>query len=487
VPWDCREAPCPGLAFCDLATGTCLPGCAFDEQCGPNEACQLDRHECGCAPGFHRCGGACVSDQAPATCGGRCEPCPGDANGDAVCTAGTCGLACDSGTLLCGGRCAPCPAGGGASFGCDGDRCVADTCSAGFRLCGGACAACPAAAETGCSGAACVALACPSGQVLCASGCCSWTIETVVSELPSGIDLVLGAGATRWVSYTTVVGGQSLVRAARSTGGAWTAETVIAGGSPADVTAIDLDSTGAPRVASVERNAWSLRVAQRGGSGWVVSTIATSLAEAAVSIAIDGKDKAHVIYEGAGGLRHAFGPPWDSEGLTGFVATPVAAMDAAGGLHVAYARDLEGDLVYLRRGVAGGWTSKTYAPPEPVAGDLAIAVSAGGDARIAYRSDSGRVYVARFAGGWQEDLVTDDSQPSGLALAVHPGTGEPHVVFLDDAQRVVYAVRGPSGWVTSVVAPGTVGPGPVLAVELGPAGSPVIAFVSSAGGLRIAR
>ena len=177
--WDCRSAPCPGLAYCDLGSGTCIPGCAFDDQCAASEACSVASHTCECLVDTHRCGGACVSSTSTSSCGSACAPCPGDPNGAPTCDGVRCGLSCNVGTLLCEGACAPCPSGGGSSFVCDGARCVADACGAGFRLCGSGCAACPSSLETACDGDRCVAASCPEGEVLCDEGCCPWAFDTV--------------------------------------------------------------------------------------------------------------------------------------------------------------------------------------------------------------------------------------------------------------------------------------------------------------------
>src|SRR5262249_48624436 len=76
-PPDCRTAGCPGLTYCDLATGTCRPGCIRDEQCtGASERCDTATRSCVCTAAHHRCAGVCRADDAVATCGASCTPCP---------------------------------------------------------------------------------------------------------------------------------------------------------------------------------------------------------------------------------------------------------------------------------------------------------------------------------------------------------------------------------------------------------------------------
>jgi len=150
---DCRETPCVGLTYCDLATGDCLPGCFESSQCSDHERCDTGSHSCICEGGFHDCGGVCVDDDGAAHCGDRCAPCPGDLHGDATCATGLCGISCDVDYHLCGGscvsdlspdhcgsRCDPCPTGSSGEPACVDRQCTL-SCSAGTHLCGSACVA----------------------------------------------------------------------------------------------------------------------------------------------------------------------------------------------------------------------------------------------------------------------------------------------------------------------------------------------------------
>lgn len=107
---DCRTngVPCTGFTYCDAVTGSCLRGCAADAQCvEDNEVCDEASHRCSCAPGFHQCGVACVSDASVDTCGASCTPCPTPPNGSATCDLGACGFVCDPDYEPCGDACCP--------------------------------------------------------------------------------------------------------------------------------------------------------------------------------------------------------------------------------------------------------------------------------------------------------------------------------------------------------------------------------------------
>jgi hypothetical protein len=85
------------LAHC----GTC--GNACPSPTNGAAACVAGRCEVACDGGFHRCGGACVSDGAVASCGARCEPCPARADATSSCAAGACGFTCNAGFADCDG------------------------------------------------------------------------------------------------------------------------------------------------------------------------------------------------------------------------------------------------------------------------------------------------------------------------------------------------------------------------------------------------
>lgn len=134
-----------------------------------------------CEAGYHVCGDACVDNGSVDHCGDACSPCPTDPNGEATCTAGQCGLTCDSDTKLCDGACAPCPTDGVAATECAADACVASRCDAGRMLCDGTCAACPedGVVETTCDGQRCVADTCEEGRIACDDACAQCPTENV--------------------------------------------------------------------------------------------------------------------------------------------------------------------------------------------------------------------------------------------------------------------------------------------------------------------
>jgi hypothetical protein len=170
---DCRQTACPGLSYCDLNTGHCLPGCANTSQCASNEHCDIASHGCLCDDGFHRCNGACASNTAVASCGSSCTACPGDpgGHGSASCNGTSCSISCannyhwcsnlnrcasNSDVATCGSRCEACPAdpNGQGTPTCSGTCGL--SCPGGTIYCNGRCLPCsdPAGTPT-CQNSAC--------------------------------------------------------------------------------------------------------------------------------------------------------------------------------------------------------------------------------------------------------------------------------------------------------------------------------------------
>lgn len=104
---DCTVEACPGLTYCDQASKKCLPGCAFNPQCGAGEYCDTASHTCACNEGFHDCDGVCKKNDDPKTCGDACSPCPVPDNAEPTCEDGECGFVCVQGWRACNDQCVP--------------------------------------------------------------------------------------------------------------------------------------------------------------------------------------------------------------------------------------------------------------------------------------------------------------------------------------------------------------------------------------------
>ncbi len=175
----------------------------------PNGAASCTPGGCAltCNAGYHRCGDRCLADDSPASCGARCDACPGN-GGTATCVAGACDVQCPAdkqscdhqciartqpcldhcpdGLTKCGAQCVPdsevpeevcdgkdnncngkvddgvtCAPLGNARRTCSNGQCVVDMCNGGFHICNGACI--PDEQPCGDS--------CPAGRSNCTGAC----------------------------------------------------------------------------------------------------------------------------------------------------------------------------------------------------------------------------------------------------------------------------------------------------------------------------
>lgn len=153
--------------------GVCIGSseCCTSDDCPDGATCDLG--VCHCPVGTHPCGGECVSDVSPQTCGQACSPCQEPTGGTATCDGTSCGALCPDGEQLCAGECiedsrsctGTCPNG---SHDCSG-LCASNE---DVTSCGSSCNPCPvpANATATCNGDVC-GFACESGFKPCGDGC----------------------------------------------------------------------------------------------------------------------------------------------------------------------------------------------------------------------------------------------------------------------------------------------------------------------------
>lgn len=163
----------------------------------------------GCRADQHSCGGVCVLNSNPMTCGESCTPCSAPENAMATCDGTKCGFACATGFHLCDVACVP----------------AARPC--GVPLPDGKCTdakSCGTAGE--CINSACV---CAPGYASCSAGCCpvSYDSTSLAGVAGSGVQLEFGADGTAYIMvqlsggvstslqlYTRKPGAKTLERAA---------------------------------------------------------------------------------------------------------------------------------------------------------------------------------------------------------------------------------------------------------------------------------
>ena len=158
---------------CEAMLGTVAHCARCGDSCSAptngSAVCSIGSCGIACNSGFHECSGACLSNTSPASCGTRCTTCPAEANATAGCDGTSCTYTCEAGFADCNG-----------DLGTGGNGCEADlssttncgacgaTCDAGHSCDGGAC----------CCGATCGAVGtgnegCGIGEMCCPNDTCA--------------------------------------------------------------------------------------------------------------------------------------------------------------------------------------------------------------------------------------------------------------------------------------------------------------------------
>jgi hypothetical protein len=179
-----RCTPCPtpeyGRGTCDgTSCGiACNPGFIA---CGDRCVVKLAVGIAGCPsqpcadPSTHNCGGTCVANSSPLTCGTSCTPCPAPDNGQATCDGSSCGLVCNAGFFRCGDHCIASgmgcrvqPCADPSKHNCNG-QCVPND---SVMTCGASCSPClaPDNSQATCDGSSC-GFVCNDGFFRCNDGC----------------------------------------------------------------------------------------------------------------------------------------------------------------------------------------------------------------------------------------------------------------------------------------------------------------------------
>lgn len=458
---DCTKTPCTGFTWCNTSTKKCEPGCSNSQQCSGNHQCDVGSHQCVCAPGLHECGGSCVSDASPGSCGQSCIPCPSDANGQSTCVAGSCGMVCNAGYHVCGLACAsdsspqscgsscqPCPKDPNGTATCNGGTCGIE-CNPGARKCGPTCVPCPSqgVATTQCSGATCVADTCSPGYWKCGNDCCTFATENV--------DTVGG----NWMDYDIAVEGGGVPHVAwlasdglhygKKQGASWAKQSVDA--AAYRHVSIALTPASSPWIAyqSYAASAFSLKVA-RMETGFVIDNVdnpgcCSSSTTLAISSAGTGYIAFNADYSNNGGDVRTYGRPattWVYHSAYGYPTQWTqfdTAADSGGLQHVAYADSYSG-IVELT------WNGTSYNALPVDAGTKAASVhySIKGAARgIVYCGSVAGVQFAQYASStWSHEAVSAGGSYN-CDVAVD-SAGDAHVVFVANG-KIVYAKRS-SGW-----------------------------------------
>ncbi|NOZ69307.1 MAG: choice-of-anchor D domain-containing protein [Deferribacteres bacterium] len=236
-----------------------------------------------------------------------------------------------------------------------------------------------------------------------------------------------------------------------------------------DMRTLAVDSSGNPHIV-YGGGGWigdGVYYAYYDGDSWHIETV-DDRGGGTLSIAIDSSDKAHISYDGSGGLKHATNASgsWvietvDIEGG----GRPSIAIDSSDKIHISYGSS---PLKYATN-ASGSWVIETV--EDVGAWSNSIAADSSGNVHITYRystADS-KDYILKYAtnasGSWVTEIIDSDGR-----------VGEHHSIAVDSSDKVhiaydyylylKYATNASGSWVTEIVdSDGRVGESNSIAVD----------------------
>ncbi|MEZ5303329.1 MAG: hypothetical protein R3F11_22215 [Verrucomicrobiales bacterium] len=244
------------------------------------------------------------------------------------------------------------------------------------------------------------------------------------------------------------------VRHAYHTGTAWAFRNFGTPGTVNRQTAFGVDSAGIPHILYREEPSGLLKYATWNArlGLWLTEPVAgaENVSLRRTSLAFDGSDRPHILYS-------------DFNDAT-----------------------FDWELKYATRGDAG-W-SADMVDAHADSPDFAIAVSAAGLPRLAYRTygvaGSPLRYAIRFFDGWlAEDVDSGSFVGEGVNLAIGP-SGQPHLLYRTGREILRYKWFADSAWHTRdlVAAASAVDPGAALSLAIDSNGLSHAAFQDTAAG-----
>ena len=504
-PGDCRtdETGCTGFTYCEESTGECLAGCIEPEQCeGDNEVCDVENHECVCAPGLEPCAAGCVDTQNdPSFCG----DCSTSCLEGFVCDAGAClnpgdcrnnGAGC-SGFTYCDAASGDCLRGCELSAQCPADNEVCDlpthecVCAPGFHPCGNACVSSssvdtcgtlctpcdvPPNAVATCEqevcgfecevdyelcDAMCCPTSCPPGQALYAQSCAAVHLQTADDQGNRGeySSIALDSLGLAHVAHYAK-SGRDLIYSEQGADASWTSESPDGPDDVGKYASIAIDGAGGIHVAYRNDKDKSLMLASRRSDGdWTIEVVDDQgdVGEH-VSLALDTSNAPHLSYydkankdlmyatrTSTGAWRVETVDGDDDDDATDVGQYTSLALGTGGAVHISYYATTDRNLKYATRQGSGPWAVRSVDTGGDVGKYTSLAIDPKGAVHISYygESDKDLLYATKVdSSTWVTETVESNGDVGKYTSLAFDSNGTAHLSYYGENDRDLrYAVQ----------------------------------------------
>jgi hypothetical protein len=313
----------------------------------------------------------------------------------------------------------------------------------------------------------------------------------------NGLYTAPGSPGSATVEVSDSIGNASTAAVTIQASVTWSIVSIDTVAKSGQYASLALDPTGPdyhPRIAYYESQQKELRLAAWNGTAWSVATVdASDRAGQYASLALDPTGPDHhpriAYYNAAPSKKNLMYAAWDgatwsiqtvdSGGDVGQYAS--LALTAGGNPRIAYYDATGNQLKYVENNGAGWETPIIVDAAADVGKFASLALDASGHPRIAYYDATGNQlkYVENNGAGWEAPVIVDTAgdvgQYASLAL---DASGRPRIAYYDTTgNQLKYVENNGAGWEAPIIVDtaGDVGQFASLALEPG-TGLPRIAY-----------
>jgi len=284
----------------------------------------------------------------------------------------------------------------------------------------------------------------------------TWDLSTIDD---AGIVGQHASIAIRWgrthVAYYDMTN-QDLKYAVSDDDKTWKIEVVDSNGNVGEYASICVDIKGVPHISYYDGTNHDLKYATKAGSTWKTDVVDAGFAGMYSSIAVDSSYGVYISYLSMAGydLKCVYGVPgnWttmitDFTGSVGWGSS--IAVDGKDRAHISYNDNAANTLRYATN--ANGSFDVTYLDPTEVAPPTAIAVDPMGVVHIAFLANGTLRYTHNGSSGFVTETVDDSIGPEEYDLSIATfEDGRPVITYYDATHTELRLARKNEEWAWTI-------------------------------------